>query len=174
MRSLDDQGVRRERREEARDVGTWICSGGAAREMRDCWPLGAVLRGMASNHLMLRRSRLFVVSDGEKAGEGARQVGTGKASESEPLLTCRNQMKASEPGPNLGRRDEPGGCPVYWPGGARHGGGASPVCGFRAERGKVRPDTVARRGGGWRQGARRRQRPEAAEYRRRACWRTRP
>jgi len=137
------------------------------------WPFGVALRGEASNHLMLRWLKTVVVSDEEKAHE-MRQVGTGKASESEPLLTCRNQMKASEPGPNLGRRDEPGGCPVYWPGGARHGGGASPVCGFRAERGKVRPDTVARRGGGWRQGARRRQRPEAAEYRRRACWRTRP
>jgi hypothetical protein len=106
---------------------------------------------MASNHLMLRRSRPFVVSDEEKAGEGARQVGTGKASASEPLLTCRNQMKASEPGPDHELRDEPGGRPVYWPGGARHGGGASPVCGFGAERGKVRPDTAARRG--WRAAA---------------------
>ena len=93
----NDHGVRRERWEEVRDVGMWICSGGAAREMRDCWPLGVVLRGMASNHLMLRRLRPFVVSDEEKAGEGACQVGTGKASESEPLLTCRYQMKASGP-----------------------------------------------------------------------------
>src|SRR5215469_8210510 len=32
--------------------------------------------------------------------------------------------------------------PVYWPGGARHGGGASLVCGFRAERGKEGADTA--------------------------------
>src|SRR5689334_22176215 len=32
--------------------------------------------------------------------------------------------------------------PVYWPGGARHEGGASPVCGFRMERGKASADTV--------------------------------
>src|SRR6185312_12465543 len=32
--------------------------------------------------------------------------------------------------------------PVYWPGGARHGGGASLVCGFHAERGKAAADTA--------------------------------
>jgi hypothetical protein len=138
----NDHGVRRERWKEARDVGTWFLSSVAVREMRDSWPFGAALRGEAPNRLMLRRSWPFVVSDEEKAGGGARQVGTGKASESEPLMTCRNQAMASKPGPDHGRRDEPGGCPAYWPGGARHGGGASPVCGSRAERGKVRPDTA--------------------------------
>jgi hypothetical protein len=34
--------------------------------------------------------------------------------------------------------------PVYWPGGVRHGGGASPVCGFCMERGKADADTAAR------------------------------
>jgi hypothetical protein len=34
--------------------------------------------------------------------------------------------------------------PVYWPGGARHEGGASPVCGFCMERGKAGVDTVLR------------------------------
>lgn len=34
--------------------------------------------------------------------------------------------------------------PVYWPDGARHGGGASLVCGFHAERGKAGVDTVCR------------------------------
>jgi hypothetical protein len=33
MEISNDHGVRRERREEARDAGTWICSGGAAREL---------------------------------------------------------------------------------------------------------------------------------------------
>src|SRR6185437_4496708 len=32
--------------------------------------------------------------------------------------------------------------PVYWPGGARHGGGASLVCGFHAEHGKADADTA--------------------------------
>ena len=32
--------------------------------------------------------------------------------------------------------------PVYWPGGARHEGGASPVCGFCMERGKAGADTA--------------------------------
>jgi hypothetical protein len=40
--------------------------------------------------------------------------------------------------------DEPGGYPVYWPGGARHGGGVSLVCGFCAEHGKARADTAGR------------------------------
>ena len=29
---------------------------------------------------------------------------------------------------------------AYWPGGVRHGGGASPICGVRAEQEKARPD----------------------------------
>jgi len=33
--------------------------------------------------------------------------------------------------------------PVYWPGGARREGGASPVCGFCMERGKADVDTAA-------------------------------
>ena len=40
-------------------------------------------------------------------------------------------------------QDESGGDPVYWPGGARHIGDASPVCGFHVERGKAGPDTAA-------------------------------
>jgi hypothetical protein len=32
--------------------------------------------------------------------------------------------------------------PVDWPGGVRHGGGASLICGFRVERGKACPDTA--------------------------------
>jgi hypothetical protein len=39
-------------------------------------------------------------------------------------------------------RDEPGGYPVYWPGGARRRGGVSLVCGCRAEREKARLDTA--------------------------------
>jgi hypothetical protein len=48
-------------------------------------------------------------------------------------------------------RDEPGGYPVYWPGGARHRGGASLFCGFCTERGKAGSDNDAF---GWRMGER--------------------
>jgi hypothetical protein len=53
--------------------------------------------GEASNHLKLRWLKTVVVSVEEKA-QGMRQVGTGKASASEPLLTCRNKQLTSEPG----------------------------------------------------------------------------
>jgi len=56
------------------------------------WPFGAALRGEASNHHMLRWLKTVVVSDVEKAHE-MRQVGIGKASVSESLLTCRNRYR---------------------------------------------------------------------------------
>jgi hypothetical protein len=77
--------------------------------MKVLWPFGVALRGEASNHLMLRWLKTVVVSDEEKAHK-MRQVGIRKASESEPLSKCRNQMASK-----LGRlgllQDEPGGCP---------------------------------------------------------------
>ena len=57
--------------------------------MMKVWPFGVVLRGEASNHLMLRWLKTVVVSDEEKASM-RRQVGIGKASASESLMTCRN------------------------------------------------------------------------------------
>ena len=61
---------------------------------------------------MLRRvERLVVVSDVEKA-RWTRQVGIGKASASESLLTCRNRIDGIETGASTGSRDEPGGCPL--------------------------------------------------------------
>ena len=57
--------------------------------MMKVWPFGVALRGEASNHLMLRWLMTVVVSDEEKA-HVMRQVGTGKASASESLRTCRN------------------------------------------------------------------------------------
>lgn len=41
---------------------------------------------------MLRLLKTVVVSDEEKA-DVIRQVGTGKANASEPLLTCRNEKR---------------------------------------------------------------------------------
>ena len=58
--------------------------------MKDWWPFGVALRGEASNHLKLRWLKTVVVSDEEKA-RMMRQVGTGKANASEPLMTCRNK-----------------------------------------------------------------------------------
>jgi len=60
--------------------------------MKDCWPFGVALRGVASNHLMLRWLKTVVVSDEEKA-HMMRQVGIGKASASESLLKCRNLFR---------------------------------------------------------------------------------
>ena len=74
------------------------------------WPFGVALRGEASNHLKLRWLMTVVVSVGEKA-QVMRQVGTGKASASEPLMTCRNKQMTSKPGRLNGARDESGGCP---------------------------------------------------------------
>jgi len=75
------------------------------------WPFGVALRGEASNHLELRWLKTVVVSVEEKA-HVMRQVGTGKASESEPLMTCREVEMTSKPGRSAVVRDEPGGCPL--------------------------------------------------------------
>jgi hypothetical protein len=49
--------------------------------------------------------------------------------------------------------------PIDWPDGVRHGGDASPVCGFHAERGKAYLDTAkSRRGNGERERAKRQNR----------------
>jgi hypothetical protein len=72
--------------------------------MKDCWPFGVALRGVAPNRLMLRWLKTVVVSDEEKASE-RRQVGIGKASASELLLKCRNWFEmASELGRVRGSR----------------------------------------------------------------------
>ena len=69
------------------------------------WPLGVALQGEASNHLKLRWLKTVVVSVEEKA-HVMRQVGTGKASGSEPLLKRRNKIDDIETGaaefPGLG------------------------------------------------------------------------
>ncbi len=78
--------------------------------MKVLWPFGVALRGEASNHLKLRWLKTVVVSVGEKA-HVMRQVGIGKASVSEPLMTCREVAMTSKPGRSVVVRDEPGGCP---------------------------------------------------------------
>ena len=65
--------------------------------MKVSWPFGVALRREAPSRLMLRWLKTVVVSDEEKA-HWMRQAGTGKASASESLLTCRNSKTTSEPG----------------------------------------------------------------------------
>jgi hypothetical protein len=73
-------------------------------------------------------------------------VGTRKASASESLLRCRNEIRRHQ---NWGSGVVPGRVwrvSACWPDGARHGGDASLVCGFDAERGKACADTATRGG----------------------------
>jgi len=56
--------------------------------MKVSWPFGVARRREAPNRLTLRWLKTVVVNGEEKADE-IRQVGIGKASVSEPLLTCR-------------------------------------------------------------------------------------
>ena len=66
------------------------------------------------------------MSVAEKAAR-RRQVWVGKANESEPLMTCREPVKASKPGlvenPGISLHEKPD----YCAGGVRHKGGASPT-----------------------------------------------
>ena len=55
----------------------------------------------------------------------ARQVWIKKASGSEPLMTCRNDLVGIETGLCADGSGRVWGRPAYCPGGARHGGGAS-------------------------------------------------
>jgi len=113
-----------------------------------------------------------VVSVTEKA-HLRRQVGIRKASESKPLTICRNILRRHQ---NRGVISAPGRAwrvPAYWPGGVRHGGGASLICGFCMEPGKVSPrhrvpHPVRQR----KREHAKRPKPQGAEYRRGARWRT--
>jgi len=59
------------------------------------WPFGVALRGEMSNRLKLRWLKTVVVSVGEKA-QVMRQVGTGKASVSEPLTSTGQAVSGME------------------------------------------------------------------------------
>jgi len=104
-------------------------------------PFGAALRGEASNRHMLRWLKTVVVSDVEKApGEAS-----GGDQEGERKRIAEDVSKTYSDGIKTGAVDMAPGqvwrIPVYWPGGARHGGDASPVCGFCMEQQKVGRDT---------------------------------
>ena len=116
-------------------------------EMEACWPFGVVLRGRASTHRMLRWLKTVVVSDSEKA----RLDASGGDQEDVPeSAQPRVVWWACAVDASLGKlrwhqkreiwlfsRDEPGGCPDDWPGGARREGGVSLVCGSGTEREKA-------------------------------------
>jgi len=67
----------------------------------------------------------------------SRQAGIRKASESEPLTKRRKTRGDIRTRVYERFRDEPGGCPLYWPGGVRREDGASLICGCYRERGKA-------------------------------------
>jgi hypothetical protein len=89
-------------------------------------PLAAGSQVQAANHCKLRSLRAIVVSVAAKGGARPRQVWSGEASESEPLMTCRNALDDVETGGATFPRDKLGGCPEDRPSGIRHVSGAKP------------------------------------------------
>jgi len=106
--------TRRQRRE------MWSCIGDEGRSLE----VGSQVQ--ASNHCKLRSSRAMVVSVAGKGGTRFRQVGSGEASESKPLMTCRNSKGDVETGSAIFFRNKLGGCPEDCPSGIRHVSGANP------------------------------------------------
>ncbi len=90
---------------------------------------------------MLRWLKTVVVSDEEKAqliASGGDREGERERTADEVSRPTRWHLNRGIP-LFLGRAWR---VPAYWPGGARHEGGASPICGFCMERGKAGADTV--------------------------------
>jgi hypothetical protein len=79
-----------------------------------------------SNHCKLLSSKAMVVSVAAKGGTRSPQVWSGEASESEPLMTCRNSIGDVKTGGAIFSRDQRGGGPEACPSGIRHVGGAKP------------------------------------------------
>ena len=120
-------------------------------EMEALWPSGVALRGEAPNHRMLRWLKTVVVSDPEKArliASGGDQEDVPEASAGGTWWACAVEASLAQSrwhrkrGVWLFSRDEPGGCPDYWPGGVRREGGVSLVCGSGTEREKASVDTA--------------------------------
>jgi hypothetical protein len=89
-------------------------------------PLEVGSQVQASNPCKLRSLRAMVVSVAAKGGTRSRQVGSGEASASEPLMTCRNAIGDVETGGASSSRDKLGGRPEDCPSDIRHVGGAKP------------------------------------------------
>ena len=80
----------------------------------------------ASNHCKLRASRATVVNVAAKGGTRSRQVRSGEASESKPLMTCRNSLDDVKTGGAIFFRDKLRGGPEDCLSGIRHVSGANP------------------------------------------------
>jgi hypothetical protein len=89
-------------------------------------PLAISSQVQVANHCKLRSLRATVVNVVAKGGTRSRQVWSGEASVSEPLMTCRNSIGDVETGGAIFSRDKLGGCPEDCPSGIRHVGGAKP------------------------------------------------
>ena len=100
--------------------GMWSCTRDEGRPLE----VGSQVR--ASNPCKLRSSRAVVVSVAAKGGRQSRQVGSGEASASEPLMKCRNAIDDVKTGGSSSSRDRFGGCPEDRPSDIRHVGGAKP------------------------------------------------
>jgi hypothetical protein len=95
----------------------------------------------ASNHCKLRASRATVVNVAAKGGTRSRQVWSGEASESKPLMTCRNSLDDVETGGAIFFRDKLGGGPEDCLSGIRHVSGANPEQALVGNVRTCRPDT---------------------------------
>src|SRR5215204_5217461 len=122
--------------------------------MEACWPSGVVLRGKAPNHPVLRWLKTVVVSDREKArliASGGDQEDVPESARPEMFggRVCAVEASLAKSrwhrkrGVWLFSRDEPGGRPDYWPGGARREGGVSLVCGSGTEREKASVESAS-------------------------------
>jgi hypothetical protein len=98
----------------------WCCTRDEGR------PLDAGGQAQASNHCKLLSSKAMVVSVAAKGGTRSRQVRSGEASASEPLMKCRNAIGDVKTGGSSSSRDQFGSCPEDCPSDIRHVGGANP------------------------------------------------
>src|SRR3954451_10431758 len=114
--------------------GTWTVCHEHISRAKEVWrctrdegrPLEVGSQVLHSNPCKLRSSRAIVVSVAVKGGRQSRQVRSGEASESEPLMTCRNAKGDVKTGGSSSFRDQFGGCPEDRPSDTRHVGGAKP------------------------------------------------
>lgn len=78
--------------------------------------------------LMLRWLKTVVVSDGGKGARYGVRWGSGRRTRVNRWKRVENSLGDIRTGAGIRLRDESGGCSVFWPGGVRHIGDASPVC----------------------------------------------
>ena len=110
------------------DGGSADC--GAVEVMEVVWPSGVALRGEASNRPQVHWLKTVVLN---VVGKGAAKIASGAGREDErwtesPLpLTCRKWSDDVETRAAPLSWDQPGGHPIYCPGGIRHIGSMSPT-----------------------------------------------